>query len=517
VDVDLLENNIIKLNHEIEFYWNQEPFNQLNDFDTSVLRNPVLIKLPRVHWGKIENTTPKGFGTFQYRLQLPDTIHSYSLYAPRFTGGCEIWVNNSFQISHGVYSKDLEKSTSYGKPVLIKLPKQSEIIVTILTSNSDDFLGGGINFFMAIGKQSVIHNYINKELIKDYIVFLLLLLLTLYLLYLYYLYKEARYLYLMLTCLVGCVRSICIQQHIIYEISPIDVPFYVLQKLRLMTVYMGTILSLLYFRELLPKRINKRWFQFLLYSQIIGLSLYFLVSTYFATKIAVVMRLLFLVVMIYCVYLVVISYIKKEKYAKEILLTTVFILVIVVNGVFKTGIVINTLYIGISALFCYLLAHMYINAKIQKDKTKKLIAVSLELEHKQKENINLKLETLTRIRNNQKIKTSLKKLSNKTDEVKTIIAEIQKNNGEDQKSEKLKSEILHDFQEFPFKLSKLHPVITKTDVEIACFIVLGKSRQEIADLRNVAVSSIKTSRTRLRKKLGLSKDILLDEYLKSLL
>jgi DNA-binding NarL/FixJ family response regulator len=70
--------------------------------------------------------------------------------------------------------------------------------------------------------------------------------------------------------------------------------------------------------------------------------------------------------------------------------------------------------------------------------------------------------------------------------------------------------------QFSKKLKHQHPKLTRTDLEIACFIVLGKSRREIADLRSVKVSSIKTSRHRLRKKMFLSSDILLDDYLKSI-
>ena len=70
--------------------------------------------------------------------------------------------------------------------------------------------------------------------------------------------------------------------------------------------------------------------------------------------------------------------------------------------------------------------------------------------------------------------------------------------------------------EFSKKLKYQYPKLTRTDLEIACFVVLGKSRKEIANLRAVKISTIKTSRHRLRKKLTLSSDILLNDYLKSI-
>lgn len=512
-----LEENIIRLEHNIEFYWQQEPFNSAKEFDTNILHNPEILKLPRANWGKLKNTTPKGFGTFLYKVSLPDTINNYSLYTPRFSGAAKIWVNNVFQLAHGQYNKELQTSASNAKPILIKLPKQKEIIVTILTSNHEHVTGGGIDYFLAIAKESRLDNYINKELVKDYVVLLLLIMLTLYLLYLYYVNKQNRYLYLMLACLTGCIRSLCIQQHIIYKLSPVPVPFYVIQKLRLMTVYLGTIFTLLYYKTLLPKQIHKRWFQFLIGIQIVGLVLYFFVSVYQANLLAKIMRLLFLISMLYCMYLVIAAVVKKEKYAKEILLTMVFIVVIVVNGVLKTGVIINTAYVGVTALFMYLLAHMYINAKIQKNQSLAVKSLSSALIDKEKENQQLKLETLSRIQEKEKIKTSLKEIPSKTAELKTVLAFIQSNGTEDQKAILLKKEIETNLHSFTNALQNSHPSLTKTDLEMAVFIVLGKTRQEIADLRGITIASVKTSRSRLRKKLALHKEVLLDDYLKSFL
>jgi DNA-binding CsgD family transcriptional regulator len=508
---------IIKLNHEIEFYWQQEPYNDTHNFDTSVLKNPQKIQFPKAFWTKVNNTKGKGYGTFQYHITLPDTEHIYSLYTPRFLGGCKIWINNILKQSHGNYSKELEKSTSYGKPLAIDLPKQKNVTVTFLTSNSDDFLGGGFNYFLAAGKKSVIDNYLKKELVKDYVVFLLLLMLSLYLFYLYYIYKKVRYLYLMLACFTGVIRNICIQQHIIYNMLPFEVPFYIIQKLRLMTVYMGTIFTLLYYKTLLPRQIHRRWFQFLVLIQVIGLSLYFFVSVYQANILAKIMRLLFLISILYCVYLAIIAFVKKEKYSKEILLSITFILVIAINGVLKTGVIINSAYVGVTALFVYLLAHMYINAKIQRNQSLTVQALSSTLKNKEKENQKLKLETLSRIQEKERIKTSLKDLPNKTNEIKTVLAFIQSNSKDDEKAKLLKEELEIDLTNFTNNLHLKHPYLTKTDIEIAIYIVLDKTRKEIANLRGITITSVKTSRNRLRKKLELPKEVLLDDYLKSIL
>jgi DNA-binding CsgD family transcriptional regulator len=159
---------------------------------------------------------------------------------------------------------------------------------------------------------------------------------------------------------------------------------------------------------------------------------------------------------------------------------------------------------------------MYINAKIQRNQSLTVQALSSTLKNKEKENQKLKLETLSRIQEKVKIKTSLKEIPSKTSELKSVLAFIQSKSNEDEKAKLLKGELKIDLTNFTNNLHQKHPSLTKTDIEIAIYIVLGKTRQEIADLRGITISSAKTSRTRLRKKLELPKETLLDNYLKSL-
>ena len=63
------------------------------------------------------------------------------------------------------------------------------------------------------------------------------------------------------------------------------------------------------------------------------------------------------------------------------------------------------------------------------------------------------------------------------------------------------------------RLKAMHPELTKTDVEICSLIKVGLSRSEIAHVRNTSLEAVKSTKFRLKKKLGLTKDDSLNNYL----
>lgn len=67
--------------------------------------------------------------------------------------------------------------------------------------------------------------------------------------------------------------------------------------------------------------------------------------------------------------------------------------------------------------------------------------------------------------------------------------------------------------EFYRRLDEKHPELTPKDRKLCAFIALGLSTKDIASLTFREVRSVETSRNRLRKKLGLSTDMNLEDYM----
>ena len=59
-----------------------------------------------------------------------------------------------------------------------------------------------------------------------------------------------------------------------------------------------------------------------------------------------------------------------------------------------------------------------------------------------------------------------------------------------------------------------HPVLTDYDVRLCAYIVAGADNKQISMLLNILPESLKKSRTRLRKKLGIGAGDSLADYLR---
>ena len=121
-----------------------------------------------------------------------------------------------------------------------------------------------------------------------------------------------------------------------------------------------------------------------------------------------------------------------------------------------------------------------------------------------------------------------KVLADKFDQLKTTNGKAHKillDNFEQEIHNKIKFD--HDTEDFYERLDKLsdsfysvlhtnYPSLTKTEIRLCSLIRLKIDSHAIANLQNIALSSLNTSRYRLRKKLNLSENDNLDEFIQFL-
>ncbi|WP_435579854.1 hypothetical protein [Gilvibacter sp.] len=135
------------------------------------------------------------------------------------------------------------------------------------------------------------------------------------------------------------------------------------------------------------------------------------------------------------------------------------------------------------------------------------------------EEINVLLnETIQHIKSKERIAENLQKLSNENEGItlKSIIADLKASKADNTKLMLIKQNIEQVNFEFIKKLKTTHPELTKTDVEICSLIRIGLNRKEVANLRNTSLEAVKSSRFRIKKKLGLTAEASLDDYINTL-
>ncbi len=114
---------------------------------------------------------------------------------------------------------------------------------------------------------------------------------------------------------------------------------------------------------------------------------------------------------------------------------------------------------------------------------------------------------------NQKLKELLPALEEKNArEIKKIISELE-TKAHDNSWEEFEKRFTEVHTDFYKRLSKAYPKLTAGDLRLSAFLRLNMSNKEIAAITYQNVESLKTARYRLRKKLGLEREVNLVHFL----
>lgn len=102
----------------------------------------------------------------------------------------------------------------------------------------------------------------------------------------------------------------------------------------------------------------------------------------------------------------------------------------------------------------------------------------------------------------------------KRDDLKKIVRSISHSNS--QNWEEFETSFISVNRDFYNKLNKKYPKLTNGDQKLCSLIKLNMSSKEMAKLLGISIESVHTNRYRLRKKLALSRDTSLTEFVASL-
>jgi tetratricopeptide (TPR) repeat protein len=143
-----------------------------------------------------------------------------------------------------------------------------------------------------------------------------------------------------------------------------------------------------------------------------------------------------------------------------------------------------------------------------------------EIEHKQKE---LTSQTLHLVQKNtfiQELMENLENIKNSPEKFKTefrrIVMLLKKENASDKDWEVFKTYFADVHNDFDQKLKTLYADISEKEIRLAAFLRMNLTTKEIAATLNVLPDSILKSKYRLKKKLGLDKEIDLTDFLNTL-
>jgi len=152
------------------------------------------------------------------------------------------------------------------------------------------------------------------------------------------------------------------------------------------------------------------------------------------------------------------------------------------------------------------------------EKEKQLI--DLELEYKKKDLADMALALLQKKEQADEFYSQVKQVEKskgkqRQKEFQKLKTDLQNQQYVDKELDHLQQNIDTLSRAFYDKLQTSFPELSKTEEKLSSFIKLNLSTSQIAQLQNITPKSVKMSRYRLKKKLGLDPDQNLDEFLQS--
>ncbi|RED97402.1 regulatory LuxR family protein [Marinoscillum furvescens DSM 4134] len=138
-----------------------------------------------------------------------------------------------------------------------------------------------------------------------------------------------------------------------------------------------------------------------------------------------------------------------------------------------------------------------------------------EIDHKNRE---LATTTMHLINKNEfmlTIRESIKDLAKNgsKDVAKKLIRDIDRNMSEDEGWEQFTKHFDQVHGDFLSNIKKDHPTLTPQEIKLCAYLRMNMTSKEIANLLNISVRGVEISRYRLRKKLNLTRDTNLVDYM----
>ncbi|CAL2089418.1 7TM-DISM domain-containing protein [Tenacibaculum sp. 190524A05c] len=518
------ENPEVNLMGDALFYWKQWPINNEGDFDATLLKEGTSVEWPSPVWTKL-GFEKRGYGTYKLNIKQKKDSESLVLNIGRLLGAGEIWINGKKHITLGKISQDGTDEIPYGQIIYTELPQEENLDILFVVSGHYSRLGGGPALQNVIQTKSLsTANQKSNPLIEGVITFLIIIFGVFQIYWFFTFNKELYFLYFGLFCLIGVSRQLFVGETLIYSFFP-NISFGIVQRMRYVGYFGGLSLIILYYTSLYPGYIKKNLVRTIYLIPVLGILYVLFTPVFYGTLIAPFFQVYGLTTMILGFYIIGCAIKNKKPYAKWVLLILVVQVIVFTNDILTAMMVIQTKFVINYSFLCYIIFHVFLNHKFQSEKERLLNqlysninTLKSDIDYKIEEIETLKKDTFQQIKSKERMVDNLKKVAAADEKVsiQSLIADLKSELLEDTQLVSIKNDIEGINKDFVQRIKKIHPNLTKTDLEICMYIRLSLERKEIARLRYTTVAAVKKSRYRLRKKLELEVEDDLEKYLKSI-
>lgn len=254
---DLGNNNIVSLDGEWAFYWQQ--FLTTDEIEkVNQQRTPQYIPVPS-NWQDLTNES-YGFATYSLTVTIPDQLlgNVMGIYVPYQYSSYSLWVDGVRIASNGYVGTSKESSEpAFHKELVYFIPEEKEVQLTMHIANFKHPTGGA-NRQVFFGTAQAISDYYTDLVATTLFVGGGILMMGIYQISIYvFRRKERAFFYFGLLSIFVALRSLFIEPTFFAELLP-SFPWIWQHRIEHLIMYGGFALYLLFLRNLYPKEM-KMW------------------------------------------------------------------------------------------------------------------------------------------------------------------------------------------------------------------------------------------------------------------
>ena len=352
-DIELSENDVVKIEGDAEFYWNK--LLSPNDFkNDSTLQPDGYLKIPGI-WNKFILNGNKvggfGYGTYHFKIKVNED-KLYGIYIKAFDTEYKLWAND-VSIEEGKVGETEFASTPSWKRRLVMMPTENGEIDLVLQISNFRHRKGGAEEPMYFGTTNAITQFkLTKTIIEALFLGILLMLGFYHLVFYTFLPKEFANGLFGIGCLLVSLRLFTTGEKLILEIFP-NLNWFVVIRLEYLSYTLALPLLLIFVYSFYKHYFSKIFIQGITVLSILFALLILIAPPKIFTYTPGYFQVLVFVSFMYVLVVLTISTLKKEENSVIFLAGALLFSIILANDVLYFDKVVNTgylMYFGLSIL-----------------------------------------------------------------------------------------------------------------------------------------------------------------------
>jgi class 3 adenylate cyclase len=352
----------ITLDGQWEFYWNHlyTPDDFYND---SLISSPVYIKVPGI-WNKLVIDSRKiagqGYGTYRLKVMLNRPYDMLGIKVADVSSAYKLWVNDALVLTNGAVSSSENEMEPQYLPLVKSFQADTSILNIVVQVSNNFHHEGGIRASITLGTSEQVVKVREQNIMYSLFLAGTLFILFIYHIWIYFLRRtEKTALWFGVLCFVILVRTLFINERIIYNLVP-NFNVSIGYRIEYLDFFLIALFFALYLFNLFDRALPRIGLIVIGAIAIIESVIILFTRSTFFTSIVLVCSIIMFLEFVYFFILTIGQIAVRRKVALLLLFSWIMVLVCGINDILYVNYVINTSQVSQYAFILFLISQAYI-------------------------------------------------------------------------------------------------------------------------------------------------------------